>query len=73
MLVMYSNWLQNDIELTKVIIKYNKIFCRTQLGDSDEGYRVYYKYIYNIFKYTFPYRTIIANISKMCLEAFLNY
>ena len=70
---MCSNWLQNDIELTEVIIKYSKIFYRAQLGDLNKGYRVYYKYIYNAFKYAFLYKTIITNISKMCLKAFLNH
>ena len=35
----------NNIELTKIIIKYSKIFYRAQLGDLDKGYRVYYKYL----------------------------
>ena len=70
---MYFNWLQNSIELTEVIIKYSKIFYRAQLGDLNKGCRVYYKHIYNIFKYAFLYRTIIANISKIYLKAFLNH
>ena len=42
---MCFNWLQNSIELTKIIIKYSEIFCRAQLGDLNKGCRVYYKYI----------------------------
>jgi hypothetical protein len=50
---MCSNWLQNSIELTKVIIKYGEIFYRVRLGDLDKGYRVYYQHVHNAFKYTF--------------------